>query len=162
MTPSRTSLPALPRALRRATGWTAIALAFAGLAHAPQARAADEAIVTDRPDFVESSDVVGRGRFQIETGYQSGRTSSGGLTTRTRTTPTLLRIGVGETVELRAETDGFAHQSADGQPSASGFSDWSLGAKWHMRDGDEEHGMPSIGWLLHADLDEHGKSFRAR
>src|SRR4029079_9981275 len=54
---------------------------------APVARAAD-AISTDRPEVVESSDVVGRGRVQIETGVQSERDVDGGTTTRTRTTPT--------------------------------------------------------------------------
>ena len=51
------------------------------------ARAADS-IATDRPDFVESSDVVGKGRVQIETGlaFESNRTPL--EKTRTRSTPT--------------------------------------------------------------------------
>jgi hypothetical protein len=139
----------------------AAALLLAGAAWA------DDTISTDRPDFVESSDVVGRGRFQIETGFQSERANIDGVKTRTRTTPTLLRVGVSDTLELRAETDGFAWGSAQ-DPStgatehARGFSDWSLGAKWHMQDGDDEKGTPSIAWLLHADLDTGSPAFRGR
>lgn len=140
-------------------------LAAAALAALPIGACADDAISTDRPDFVESSDVVGRGHFQIETGFQSERSSVDGIRVRTRTTPTLLRLGVGDTIELRAETDGFAWSATDdpaGGPAvhARGYSDWSFGAKWHMQDGDEEKGTPSIAWLVHADVDTGSPAFR--
>ena len=47
----------------------------------------DDMISTDRPDFVESSQVVGRGRLQLETSVQWERDHG----VRTLTTPTLLR-----------------------------------------------------------------------
>ena len=68
--------------------------------------AADDGIVTDRPDFVESSNVVGRGRFQIETSVLAERDKSDGVRARTYSMPTLLRYGVGDVLELRVETDG--------------------------------------------------------
>ena len=61
----------------------------------------NNSIATDRPDFVESSDVVGQGRVQIETGFSEERDRSGGVKTKIRTTPTLIRIGVSDTLELR-------------------------------------------------------------
>jgi hypothetical protein len=139
----------------------AIAAAFIARAHA------DERISTDRPDFVESSDVVGRGRFQLETGVQWERDSSEGVKSRVRTTPTLLRFGVADTLELRVETDGFARSTLD-DPGAGttrterGFSDVSLGVKWHVRDGDEAKGTPGVAWLLHLDVDSGSAAFRGQ
>jgi Putative MetA-pathway of phenol degradation len=140
--------------------------ACAGLA-GPLAAHAGDAIVTDRPDFVESSDVVGRGRLQIETGFVSERHEADGLKTRTLTTPTLLRMGVSETVELRVETDGFARSTTQDIASGTtqrerGFSDVSLGAKWHMQEGDEAQGTPGIAWLLHVDVDSGSSAFRGQ
>jgi len=48
----------------------------------PAASAAEEAIATDRPDVVESSDVVGHGRFQIETSVACERDERDGVRTR--------------------------------------------------------------------------------
>src|SRR5206468_3534083 len=65
----------------------------------------DEPISADRPGVAESSQVVGKGRLQLETSLQWERERGDDLHTRTLSTPTLLRIGVGETTELRIETD---------------------------------------------------------
>jgi len=131
---------------------------------APVARAAD-AISTDRPDVVESSDVVGRGRVQIETGLQSERDVDGGITTRTRTTPTLLRIGIQDALELRIETDGrtLARSEAPGASSGRvGWADVAFGVKWHVQDGDEAQGLPGMAWLLHLDADTGSSAFRGQ
>lgn len=135
----------------------------------PLARA-DDAINTDRPDTVESSEVVGKGRFQIETSIASERNHADGVKTRAYTTPTLLRYGVADDWELRLETDGGVWaKSTDDLTGVShtdhGFADVSLGVKWHMLDGDEAAGRPSMGWLLHADVPSgtqafHGNSVR--
>ncbi|MDE2401171.1 MAG: transporter [Burkholderiales bacterium] len=133
---------------------------------APQAGAqANDPINTDRPDVVESSAVVGPGRFQIETSFASERNDFEGLRTTTRTTPTLLRYGLSETTELRLETDGFTQrQSSDIASGTStrtrGFSDVAVGVKWHTHDGDEAKGTPGIAWLLHADLSTGSQEFR--
>lgn len=127
---------------------------------------AAEAISTDRPDFVESSDVVGTSRFQIEFGVQSERDTFGGVKTRTRTTPTLLRFGLGESLELRVETDGRTTsrvQDAIGvQSSERGWADASIGLKWHMADGDEAKGLPGMAWLVHLDGDTGSAAFRGQ
>lgn len=63
----------------------------------------DDTIETDRPDFVEASSTVGKGRIQLEAGYTFIRDRSDGATTRTHSYPeALLRIGLcAEWFELR-------------------------------------------------------------
>jgi hypothetical protein len=142
-----------------------VALALTALCLAPSVWAAEEPIVTDRPDFVESSDVVGKGRFQIETSLAFERNKVGGLSTRTRSTPTLLRIGTGEDWELRLETDGKLRerQSQGGISSTErGWADVALGVKWHQQDGDEASGRPGMGWLFHVDLDSGSAAFKGQ
>ena len=103
------------------------------------ARADDDAISPDRPDFTNGPDVLAAGRLQIETSGAWQRDAS----SRLCSTPTLLRLGVGHDVELRLETDGALRQSA---PRASGRGDLAVGFKWRMQDGDD--GRPGLGWLL--------------
>ena len=124
---------------------------------------AEDSIVTDRPDFVESSDVVGLGRFQVETGLTSDRHAQDGVTVRTLTTPTLFRYGIGETTELRLETDGWTHERtsdavAGTSATARGWSDLSLGVKWHVLEGKDS--TPGVAWLLHVDTATGSKAFR--
>ncbi len=132
---------------------------------AQAAAAAEDTIATDRPDVVESSDVVGRGRFQIETCLAYERDRSGGTRTRVRSTPTLLRVGVNDTWELRLETDGRLSATADdatGRTHDRGYADVALGLKWHMQDGDEATARPGIAWLVHVDVDSGSAPFRGQ
>lgn len=117
----------------------ALLLCACAAAHA----ADDDAISPDRPDFTNGPDVIGAGRFQLETSGAWQRDKAVGVTTRLRSTPTLLRLGVGHALELRLETDGALRQS---NPDASGRGDLGLGFKWKMQDGDD--GKPSLGWLF--------------
>ena len=152
----------------RIAGVERLLVAFLGIGlSCLQVAHAEDAIATDRPDFVESSDVVGAGRFQIETGFQfeRDRNRAADTLTRTRTTPTLLRIGVGDTWELRVETDGFISQtlrdlSTGTSTRTSGFSDVALGAKWHVQDGDAATGKPGVAWLFNLDVDSGSAAFR--
>ena len=123
----------------------------------------DDGIVTDRPDFVESSRVVGLDRLQVETSVLAERARPEGARVRTVSTPTLLRYGVNDTVELRLETDGrmierMTPAGGDGGATTSGHADTSLGVKWHVLD--DAPGMPSVGVLLHADLPSGSPAFR--
>jgi hypothetical protein len=125
---------------------------------------AEDEIQTDRPDFVESSNTVGKGRFQIETSiaYEFDKNSS--ERTRTFSTPTLFRFGVSENWELRFETDGILNQDVQDLATrqsnrASGYSDFALGLKWHQDDGDEKTLSPSTGWLFHLDMPAGSKAF---
>lgn len=131
----------------------------------PAVQAAEESIVTDRPDFVESSDVVGAGRFQIETSIAWERSKRDGVTSKTRSTPTLLRIGLSDSWEFRIETEGSMSSKLSGpgfSESASGWADTALGFKWHQQDGDEASGKPGMGWLFHVDVDSGSSAFRGQ
>lgn len=145
----------------RAAAALAAACAFSPLA----ARAADEPIASDRPDFVESSDVVGAGRVQIETGFSSERQKADGTRSRLSLTPTLLRLGFNEVLEFRVETDGFARSRVDdagGSQRERGFSDGALGLKWHLQDGDEAAGKPGMAVLVSVDVDSGSRAFRGQ
>lgn len=145
------------------TMYFALVAAALAVAAAAPAQAKDE-IVTDRPDVSESSEVVGKGRFQIETSLVSQRDEAAGTRVRTLNTPTLLRIGIAEQFELRVESDGYTRLRADGAVPlrASGMADTALGVKWHMQDGDDDDHVPSVAWLLHADFATGAKAFRGQ
>lgn len=143
----------------------ALLVASLALALAAPSRADDEPIATDRPDFVESSDVVGKGRVQVETSLAWERDRQAGVKTRLASTPTLLRVGVADDWELRLETDGrlrLRSESAGLTTRERGWSDLAVGVKWHQRDGDEEKGTPGLGWLLHLDVDSGSGPFRGQ
>jgi hypothetical protein len=137
----------------------ALCLPFCGAAHAAE----DDTISTDRPDFVESSQVVGKGRVQLETSVQGDRLRTDDSHERMLSMPTLLRIGVGESTELRIETDGrnviHASDPATGARSVTaGYADTAIGVKWHLKDGQDN--QPSLGVLLHADLPSGSRELR--
>ncbi len=145
---------------------TAAAALIALMALSGQAAHAEE-IGTDRPDFAESSAVVGKGRFQIETSLAGLRDSAGGSRTRLTGTPTLLRYGIADTVELRLETDGWQRSTVTDTATGlrvreKGAADASLGLKWHVRDGDEKAGSAALAWLLHADIDSGSAAYRGQ
>lgn len=121
-------------------------------------------IVTDRPDFVESSNVVGAGRFQIETSFALDRNKANGVKERTYSTPTLLRFGISDNLEARIETDGRMRLVTDDLNTGSrstdnGYADLSVGLKWHVADA--QGASPSLGLLAHVDLDSGSRAFRA-
>ena len=127
------------------------------------AHAGDDGIETDRPDFVESSKVVGKGRLQLETSAAWERQRDDALHSRTLTTPTLLRFGLGESTELRFETEGRSiHHDVDPASGArditAGWADTEVGVKWHLADG--QGGKPSLGVLLHTLLPSGSASER--
>lgn len=126
------------------------------------ALADEDAIITDRPGLVESSKVVGAGRFQIETSLAVDRDKRDGIRQRTYYTPTLLRIGLGDALEARLETDGRMRAVTDGvtaRQTENGYADLSLGVKWHVADA--RGARPSMAVLAHVDLDSGSSAFRA-
>jgi hypothetical protein len=126
----------------------------------------DDQISPDRPGVAETSQVVGKGRVQLETSLQWERQRDDDLHTRTLATPTLLRIGLGETAELRIETDGRTVVHAvdpfsGAHATVAGYADTSLGIKWHLADRrGEGFSAPSLGVLLHADLPSGSRALR--
>ncbi|WP_342119480.1 transporter [Pseudoduganella sp. OTU4001] len=106
-------------------------------------------IGTDRPDFVDAPAVVGKGRVQLETGWLQSKEA--------RSTPWMLRLGVSDDVELRAESDGrLAERGAAGH--ARGWGDVALSAKWLWREA--EGGAPAIGLIGQLDLSTGSREFR--
>lgn len=134
----------------------ALLLSMAGTA----ARAeADGAIITDRPDISESSEVVGAGRFQLETSVEWARDGRGAAAVRERSFPTLLRIGLSPTWELRIETE-LRVRERTALGSRSGTPDTAVGLKWHVQDGDDDDFVPSVAALLHFDLPSGSSGFK--
>jgi hypothetical protein len=146
----------------KASAWTLL-LSLSGLSALASAAESDT-ITTDRPDFVESSQVVGVGAFQVETSVSAERTKRDGIKYLTYATPTLLRFGITDTLEIRVETNGrmraTAQQDSTGiKESANGWGDTSLGVKWHAVDA--SGWRPSMAVLAHVDLDSGSEPFRA-
>ena len=92
---------------------------------------AQEKIVTDRPDFTESSQLVPVGKLQLESGFtatnQRGGVRSLGLP------ETLLRYGATRGVEWRVGLPGFERVRAHTASTLSGFGDTYLGLKLPLR-----------------------------
>jgi len=140
----------------------ALALACAG-AQAQSAGDKDDKINPDRPDFVNSPDVVGKGRFQLEAGVEWDRQRESDEHTRTLTTPLTLRYGIGESFELRLDTDGRSIEHAS-DPSTgehtttAGYADSAIGVKWH---GADQHGsVPAYGAIVEAYLPSGSRALR--
>lgn len=85
----------------------------------------DEPIVTDRPDFTESSTVVQKGRIQFESGVTFLRESGSRFTSGPEG---LVRIGMGSKLELRVGAPDYANVEQGGMRQ-TGFGDASLGVK---------------------------------
>jgi hypothetical protein len=96
-------------------------------------------LVTDRPDFTESSLVVGDGIWQLETGlaYEGDEAGARGFAAP----QALLRLGLSRRVELRLGASGFlAERTGSGFASTTGASDFEVGAKVTVFE-EERHGI---------------------
>jgi hypothetical protein len=103
---------------------------------AAAARAQSDVINADRPGIADGSATLHRGMFQIETGIERDDAGS----ERTLSTPTLLRYGVTDAVELRIEGAGFQRVTTP-QSSENAWAPLSAGLKVHFRD------APSLGLI---------------
>jgi len=119
----------------------------------------EDLISTDRPDFVESSLTVGAGRAQIETSLGYERNEGFHHSPHEWATPTLLRVGLGDSWEARLETEGWVSLRGEGD-NQSGMSELALGAKYHI--------APAGPWgassalLMHVDLPTGDPAFQGR
>lgn len=102
-------------------------------------------LVSDRPDFTESSEVVGKGVLQIETGivgerYGNGADGTGGVTGPLP----LVRLGVSKRFEFRFSGDGYSRQRllARGSEATGGASDGGIGGKVKLVD--EKGARPAV------------------
>jgi len=96
-------------------------------------------LVTDRPDQTESASALPARMIQIELGMTLVReTSDASSLTRLAAPGTLVRVGIGAGIELRAGIDGWQGtvSGGDGGPvAAEGFGDGRLGVKWAIDTG---------------------------
>ncbi len=107
-------------------------------------------LITDRPDQTESAIVVPQGTVQLEIGWTFTREEENGLRTETsEAAGTLVRVGLGQTAELRIGWDGYlsVEQDLGGfETDADGPGDAAIGAKFHLR---EERGRaPQMALLV--------------
>lgn len=95
------------------------------------------------------------------------REDAGDQRTRTVSAPTLLRLGVTDTLELRLESDTRmrtrdTNLATQATVYENGYADIAVGLKWQMRKADPEQGTPGIGWVLQAELPSGSRAFRDR
>lgn len=117
----------------------------------------DHALITDRPDTAEASQVVGLGRLQVETSFALSHDSAAGVTTRDYNFPTLLRYGLIEPLEVRVEGNMIQIETQTGTSTQTGFTDLAFGAKAHLQDGGGW--APSLGLLAHLTVPTGKNSF---
>jgi hypothetical protein len=101
---------------------------------------AQDEMVTDRPDQSESTAVVGRHVFQLETGVDFSRDESpAGNQEDLALGGSLLRWGFSDRLEFRFAFTAYSRstfETADFESRASGLYDPELGFKVRLRDGD--------------------------
>jgi hypothetical protein len=93
---------------------------------------AEEPLVTDRPDFTESSSAVGAGVLQLESGITYADYRDG--TDVTTVGEILARWGVLDKLELRFLLPTYARESGQGN-TASGFLSTGVGLKYELAEG---------------------------
>jgi hypothetical protein len=118
---------------------------------------AEEPISTDRPDFANSSDTVGPGTWQLETGLAWERARADRIATTTWTMPLLLRIGTGARWELRIGTDGWQDTHGAGI-TTQGVADLDVGCKYHWLT--QGPAGASLAWLVDATLPSGARAVR--
>jgi len=107
-------------------------------------------IVTDRPDFTESTDTVPLGWIQVENGYTYTR---GDNTSTHSLGEGLIRVGLTPTTELRV---GFPNYQVSG--AQSGLSDTEIGVKCTVRE--QDHAIPATAIIFASSLPTGGSDFR--
>jgi len=93
----------------------------------------EEPLVTDRPDFTESSSTVGHGVLQLEGGVTFAETAGGAEVTTLG--EVLARWGVASKLELRFVLPVYAWERDSGD-DRSGFTDTSVGLKYELAQGE--------------------------
>jgi len=95
---------------------------------------AEDAPEYDRPGIGFSTSTVGRGVFAWEQGLPDGsQDRSGGVSTRQWTAATLLRLGLGETMEVQLGADSWSRLRIRGNGAGErddGGGDGSIALKW--------------------------------
>lgn len=134
------------------------ALGFALSACAAGRMEPAEPIVTDRPDFTESTETVPAGMVQAEGGWTFARRGA----ERERSIGELLvRVGAGRRTELRLDLGSYAVTSA-GSESVRGLEDVGIGAKVRLLEGADRPGSarPALSLLAGTTLPTGARAVR--
>ena len=135
----------------------AIAALFCALSILATDAFALDAIDTDGPDFVDSSEVVPKGQYQYEVELISVRNRRSPPESPTSATQGLLKYGIVDNVELRVDSEGYLRQ--DGQ---SGTGDTAFGLKWHTQDRNPATGKAAVSWILDVEAPTGSSPFRGK
>lgn len=118
------------------------------------AAAANQELITDRPDQTESPNVVPRGYAQLEVGFTKTREEDAGVRVDSVAGPgSLLRIGLTDRIELRLDWVGLVDEEVRGASFSAdedGVGDGGIGAKFALRTGEPDG--PEIALLATASL----------
>lgn len=121
------------------------------MASAASAESAEDYINADRPGIADGSTVVGNDRFQVEAALQWESHSRGGEQDRRVFAPTLLRLGLDRSWELRVEGNTYSRtrSRSPGQhaTTSEGLAPTSFGLKHQFNDGAGAR-QPSFGAIL--------------
>jgi Putative MetA-pathway of phenol degradation len=117
---------------------TTLAFAVAVLVGCASTTASREPIVTDRPDFTESTSTVSPGVVQAEGGYTFSRAA---IEKSNTIGELLLRIGLTRNAELRLEPGSYSRVSSP-VGTLSGREDGELGAKIRLHAARDHHPSP--------------------
>jgi hypothetical protein len=117
--------------MKRKFHWRICAAAFVAFALSSVV-SAQEPLVTDRPDFTESSSSVGSGVLQLESGVTYTDFRNG--TNVTTIGEILARWGVAKKFELRFVLPTYSREGGGG--NASGFLSSGVGFKYELAQGD--------------------------
>lgn len=107
----------------------------------------NETIRTGRPGQAIGPFAVGRGVFQIQTGYQFGQTQQHPASQNTHSYSTVFRLGLTEVFEVNTAVDieqnRFINQERQLTHHYGGVSNWAMGFRYHIFDG--KGLIPSVG-----------------
>ena len=126
--------------------------------------AADEPLVTDRPDATESAETIAKGKVQIEMGAQFSRDDieapGEGRLKITEGPATLVRVGLDARTELRIGWAGYISESFRsplGNIDTTGEGNFSLGAKLKLN---SRENLTQLALLAELSLPTGEEAFR--
>lgn len=119
-------------------------------------------LITDRPDQTESSAIVPRGSWQVESGWTHAEDDEDGVRIDSDAAPdTLLRIGMARSLELRVGFGGYQWEEirlpAGMGGKQDGIADGSLGFK--LKFGEEDGRRPEMALLASVSLPAGDSAF---
>jgi len=135
-------------------------LGVIGLVGCASADTSREPLVTDRPDFTESTSTMAPHEVQAEGGYT--RTRAGGETSNT-VGELLVRIGLTHFAELRLEPGSYS-RVASPAGTETGWEDSEIGAKVRLHNAADDHpsAVPAVALVFGSSIPTGSNVFRER